>query len=103
LKGEFSDAFFGAVQDKGTRRKRHNHELYKLFNGPNITKYINIRLSWAGHIICMENSRSVKKVSDTRPEATRKTGGPKLRWEDGVIQDIWQGPGSEELEKCGYE
>jgi hypothetical protein len=25
------------------------------------------------------------------------------RWEDGVIQYIRQGPGSEELEECGYE
>jgi hypothetical protein len=30
----------GAVQDKGTWRKRYNHELYKLFNEPDITKYI---------------------------------------------------------------
>jgi hypothetical protein len=37
----------------------------------------------------MENSRTVKKVSDTRPDGTRETGRPKLRWEDDVIQDIW--------------
>jgi hypothetical protein len=81
--------FFGAVQDKGTWRKRNNHDFFKLFNEPNILKYINInRLSWAGRTICLENSRTVKKVIDTRPEGTRKTGGPKLRWEDGVIQDI---------------
>jgi hypothetical protein len=36
----------------------------------------------------MENNRTVKMVSDTRPEGTRKTGRPKLRLEDGVIQDI---------------
>jgi hypothetical protein len=36
----------------------------------------------------MKNSRSVKKVSDTRSEGTRKTGMPQLRWEDSVIQDI---------------
>jgi hypothetical protein len=49
-----------------------------------------------------ENSRAVK-VSDIRPEETSETGRLKLRWEDGVIQDIRQGPGSEELEECGYE
>jgi hypothetical protein len=36
----------------------------------------------------MENNRTVKKVFDIRPEGTRKIGRPKLRWEDGVIQDI---------------
>jgi hypothetical protein len=25
----------------------------------------------------------------TRPEGTRKIGGPRLRWEDDVIQDTW--------------
>jgi hypothetical protein len=34
------------------------------------------------------NCRTVKKVFDTRPEGTRNIGRPKLRWEDGVIQDI---------------
>jgi hypothetical protein len=79
-----------AVQDKGTWRKRYFHELlYKIFNEPDIIKHIHInRLSWAGHIIRMENSGTVKKVFDTRPERTRKTGNPALRWEDGVIQDI---------------
>jgi hypothetical protein len=77
---------FGAVQDKSTWRKRYNYEFYKLFNEPDIIKYIKInRLSWAGHIIRMENNRTVKKVFNTRPEGTRKIGRPKLRWEDGVI------------------
>jgi hypothetical protein len=43
---------FGAVQDKVTWGKRYNHEPYKLFNGPDITKYIKINtFVWAGHII----------------------------------------------------
>jgi hypothetical protein len=79
---------FGAVQDKSTRRKRDNHELYNIFNKPDITKYIKInRLSWDGHVIHMENSRTVK-VFDTRSEGTRKIRRSKLRWEDGTIQDI---------------
>jgi hypothetical protein len=36
----------------------------------------------------MDNNRTVKKVLDTKPIGTRKTGRPKLRWEDNVIQDI---------------
>jgi hypothetical protein len=30
---------FGAVQDMGTWRNRHDHELYKLFNEPRSIKY----------------------------------------------------------------
>jgi hypothetical protein len=68
------------VQDKWTWRKRCNNELYKLFNVPDITKYMKInRVSWDGHIICMENNGTVKNVFDTRPEGTKKTGRPKLR------------------------
>jgi hypothetical protein len=35
----------------------------------------------------MVNSGRIK-VFDTRPEGTRKTGGPRLSWEDGVVHDI---------------
>jgi hypothetical protein len=66
--------------------------MYKLCNEPDMTKYLKInRLRRAGHIVRMENSRSVKKAFDARPEGTRKIERPKLRWEDGVIQDIRQG------------
>jgi len=63
--------------------------LYELFNEPDIVKYIKInRLGWAGHVIRMDNNRTVKKVFNTKPIGIRKTGRPKLRWEDDVIQDI---------------
>jgi hypothetical protein len=79
---------FGAVQENGVWRKRYNHELYELFNEPDIVKYIKInRLDWAGHVMCMDNNRTVNKVYDTKPIGIRKIGRPKLRWEDDVIQD----------------
>jgi hypothetical protein len=77
------------VQENGVWRKRYNHELYELFNEPDIVKYIKInRLGWAGHVICMDNNRTVKKVFNTKPIGIRKYGRPKLRWEDDVIEDI---------------
>jgi hypothetical protein len=80
---------FGALQENGVWRKRYNHELYQLFNEPDIVKYIKInRLSWAGHVICMDNNRRLKKVFNTKPIGMRKIGRPKLRWEDDVIQHI---------------
>jgi hypothetical protein len=65
-----------------------NHELYELFNEPDIVKYIKInRLGWAGHVIRMDNNRTVQKVFNSKPIGIWKTGRPKLRWEDDVIQD----------------
>jgi hypothetical protein len=55
------------VQDNGVWRKRYSHELYELFNEPDIVRYIKIkRLGWAEHIIRMDNNRTVKKVFNTK-------------------------------------
>jgi hypothetical protein len=68
------------VKENGVWRKRYNHELYELFNEPDIVKYIKIkRLGWAEHVIHMDNNRTVKKVVNTKPIGIRKTGGPNLR------------------------
>jgi hypothetical protein len=45
----------------------------------------------------MENSSAVNKVFDTGPQGARETG------EEGVIQDMTQGAGGEELEEYCYE
>jgi hypothetical protein len=77
------------MQKNGVWRKRYNHELYELFNEPDIIKLIKInRLGWAGHVTRMGNNRTIKKVFITKPIGLRKIGRPKLRWEDDVIQDI---------------
>ena len=53
---------FGAKQEKGIWRKRYNYELYEKFNEPNIINYIKVkRLAWAGHLVCMNNDRTIKK------------------------------------------
>jgi hypothetical protein len=76
---------FGPVQETGTWRRRYNHELYKLFNEPDITGYIKAkRLEWAGHLIRTSENRTIKKIFNTKPEGTR----PNLRWEECVCQDI---------------
>jgi hypothetical protein len=76
---------FGPVEESGTWRRRYNHELYKLFNGPDIIGYIKAkRLEWAGHLICTGENKTIKKIFNTNPEGTRKVGRPKLRWEGCV-------------------
>jgi hypothetical protein len=37
--------------------------------------------------VLSSNERTLKKIFNTKPEGTRSVGRPKLRWEDGVVQD----------------
>jgi hypothetical protein len=69
------------VQGNGVWRIIYNHELYDLFNEPDIVKYIKInRLGWTGHVIRMDNNRTVKNVFNTKRIGIWKIGRPKLRW-----------------------
>jgi hypothetical protein len=36
----------------------------------------------------MNDERTLKKIFNTKPDGTRSIGRPKLRWEDGVDQDM---------------
>jgi hypothetical protein len=77
------------VQENGVWRKRYNHDLYELFNETDI-KHIKVnRLGWTGHVIRMDNNRTVKKVFNTKTIGIRKIGRPKLKWEVDVIQ-LWE-------------
>jgi hypothetical protein len=66
---------FGEVQENGVWMKTYKHELYELFNEPDIVKYIKInRLGWAGRVIRMDNKRTVKKVFNIKPVGIMKIG-----------------------------
>jgi hypothetical protein len=81
--------YFWSKQENGTWRKRYNYELYETFNEPNIVTYIKVkRLAWAGHLVHMNNYRTLKTIFNTKPDGVRSVGRAKLRWEDGVDQDI---------------
>jgi hypothetical protein len=70
-------------------RKIYNYELYEIFNKPNVFKYIKVkRLAWSGHLVRMNNDRTLKKIFNTKPDGARSVGRTKLRWEDGVDQDM---------------
>jgi hypothetical protein len=69
--------------------KRYNYELYEIFNESNFVNHIIVkRMAWAGHWMCMNNYRTIKKIFNTKPDGVRRVGRPKLRWEDGVEQDM---------------
>jgi hypothetical protein len=46
------------------------------------------RLAWVGHLTRMSDDRTLKKIFSTKSDGTRSVGRPKLRWEDGVVQDM---------------
>jgi len=80
---------FGAKQENEIWQKRYNYELYKIFNDSNIVNYIKVKRSaWAGHLMCVNDNRTIKKISNTKLDGVRRGGRPKLRWEDGVDQDM---------------
>ena len=50
--------------------------------------YIKInRLRWAGHVIRLEEQSPARRVLVAIVEGRRQRGRPKLRWEDGVMDD----------------
>jgi len=42
------------------------------------------RLRWAAHVIGMDTTRIVKKVTEWEPRLSRPVGKPRLRWLDQV-------------------
>ena len=57
------------------------------YKEPDLVKYIKInKVIWAGHLIRMDNNKTVKNIYMTQLLYTRKVGRPKLRWEDDVLQ-----------------
>jgi len=83
-RNNFTSKFINVYKFNG-----YNCELYEIFNEPNIVNYIKVkRLAWAGHLVCMNNDSTLKKIFNTKPDGARIVGRPKLQWEDGVDQDM---------------
>ncbi|XP_045492279.1 uncharacterized protein LOC123691743 [Colias croceus] len=80
---------FGAVLENRRWRTRYNHELYGMYKEPNVIKTIKLgRLRWAGHVARMDDNRAPLRLLDGKPDGRRNRGRPKLRWLDGVEQDL---------------
>jgi hypothetical protein len=68
-----------------------------------LVTYIKIdRLRWAGHVIRLEEQSPTRRVLTAVVEGRRQRGRPKLRWENGVMDDA-RNLGGEKLEECCKE
>jgi hypothetical protein len=79
---------YGPIKERGECRIRCNQELYQLYRSPdNVTSIIICRLRWDGNVERM-GGEDIKRIMDCKPEGRRRIGRPKLRWIDGVLEDI---------------
>jgi hypothetical protein len=54
-----------------------------------IVSYIKVkRLAWAGHLMCMNDNRTLNKIFNIKLDGVRRVGRPKMRWKDVVDQDM---------------
>jgi hypothetical protein len=70
-----------------------NSEICKLYDEYDDVKFIKLcRLTWARHVMRMEESDPAKKVLCTKPGGygDRRRGRPKLRWCDELEEFITQ-------------
>ena len=80
---------YGSVVQQGKWRIRTNQELRKLYKDLDIEADIKKRLEWIGHVVRMEQGRTVMKIFESRPEGSRR-GRSRLRWMEDVEKDLWQ-------------
>jgi transcription termination factor 2 len=70
-------------------RIKTNAELITKYKSQDIITVIKIRrLVWLGHVIRMEETRSVKKIFEGKLESRRGRGRPRLRWINDVGDDL---------------
>jgi len=45
-------------------------------------------LEWTGHVVRIVQGRTVQKISESKPEGSRRIGRPRLRWLKDVGKDL---------------
>jgi hypothetical protein len=63
-------------------------ELMTKYKAPDIVNVIKIRrLEWLGHVVRINETRSVKKIFEGKLEGRRSRGLPRLGWINDVEED----------------
>ncbi|GFY01741.1 putative endonuclease-reverse transcriptase [Trichonephila clavipes] len=82
-------SILGGIQVNGSRRRRSNLELHKIYKQSDIVKFVKLqRPKWAGHLAKMNEDRCCKKFFLAKPMGNRTPGRPSLRWIDCVEKDL---------------
>ena len=77
------------TKKNGQWRIKTNLELITKYKSQDIGTVIKIgRLEWIGHVIRMNETRSVKKIFEGKLEGRKGRGRPRLRWIDDVEDDL---------------
>jgi hypothetical protein len=86
---------YGQTKKNGQWRIKTDAELITKYKSQVIATVIKIRrLEWLGHVVRMNETRSVKKIFERKLEGKRGRGQPRLRW----INDV-----EDELRKLGVK
>jgi hypothetical protein len=80
---------YGPTRENGQWRIKTNAELMTKYKVPDILNVVNIRrLKWLGHVVRMNETRSVKKISEGKLGELSGRGRPRLRWLNDVEDDL---------------
>jgi hypothetical protein len=93
---------YGSIQNNdGTWKIKTNEELETVIKKENIVRFIKSqRLRCAAHVIRMDTTRTVKKVTEWETCLSRPVGKPRLRWLDQVEKDLKKMKVRNWREKC---
>jgi hypothetical protein len=92
---------YGPTQDKDGTWIKTNEELENLIKKKNIVRFIKSQtLRWLAHVIRMDTTRTVKKLTEWEPCSSRAVGRPRLRWLDQVEEDLKKKKVRNWREKC---
>jgi hypothetical protein len=93
---------YGPTLDKdGTWRIKTNEEIENLIEKKNIVSFIKSQsLRWVAHVIRMDTTRTVKKLTEWQPCSSRPVRRPRLRWLNQVEEDLKKMQVQNWREKC---
>ena len=66
-----------------------NYELNKLIEKADIVRFIKSRkIAWLGHVMRMDDKRTLKRLLECKPIGKRIRGRPRKRWIVDIEEDM---------------